>query len=186
MQRLKTWAIATVLALMAMTALGCTRERIVYVESPTAASTEPSLQAAAEPPSLKFPQGIPDSQIIVVPGIPTLYDEVNAEIAAMFPNCNIGDTRCDSGGYNPQGFYYVLNERLRTRGLWAGQHRDGHSDEITVSRSCLGPWENYKAWIYLGYPQWAKPRTTPCAGDTCLHTGSSYRGNTIIPASFCK
>lgn len=174
-----------VLSLLAMLLVGCTRERIVYVEVPTEADATPP-QAASEPPSLEFPQGIPDSQIIVVPGVPTLYNEVNEEIAAMFPNCQVGQTNCDGLGHNPQGFYFQLNERLRARGLWAGQHREGHSDEITVARECNGVWENYKAWVYLGYPQWAKPHSTPCAGDACLHKGSSYRGNTIIPSGFCK
>jgi hypothetical protein len=162
--------------------LGCTR--IVYRDNP--AGPEPVATPTPAPPSLRFPQGIPDAEILVVPGVPTLHDAVNAEIAAMFPACSIGQDRCDGLGYDPQSFYGVLTARLRARGLWAGQHRDGQTDEITVAPACSGPWENYKAWIYLGYPAWARPRETPCAGDACLHANNSYRGNTVFPQGYCK
>lgn len=162
---------------------GC--ERIVYRDSPTAPEPEVTPTTALAP-SFKFPQGIPDNEILVVPGIPTLYNEVNQEIAAMFPNCHIGDARCDGQGYSPQAFFAVLNQRLRARGLWAGQHRDGVSDEMTVARACSDPWENFHAWAYDGYPMWASAPSVPCAGHACTGKGTSYRGNTIIPTSYCK
>lgn len=173
----------TLLIVLAFASVGCVRERIIYRDNPSGPTPT---EATSAPPSLRFPQGIPDEEILIVPGVPTLHAEVNAEVAAMFPACQIGQDRCDSLGYDAQSFYGVLVLRLRARGLWAGQHRDGQSDEITVARDCRGAWENYKAWIYLGYPAWAGPRETPCAGEACLHATNSYRGNTLIPAGYCK
>ncbi len=172
------------IAVVAMIVGGCTRERIVYRDNPAGPTAEAT--PAPAQPSLRFPQGIPDAEILVVPGVPTLHLIVNAETAKMFPGCGIGETRCDGLGYDPQSFYGVLVGRLRARGLWAGQHHDGVSDEIVVSRCCNCEWENYKQWIYLGYPAWAKERETPCAGEACLHANNSYRGNTQFPESYCK
>lgn len=171
------------IALFVVLSSGCTREVVVYRDSPT---TPIVPTPTPVPPSMKFPQGIPEELIVVVPGQPTLHDVVNQEIKAMFPSCNEGDDRCDGLGYSPQAFFAVLNDRLRKRGLWAGQHRDGESDEMTVSRTCEGPWENFHAWAYDGYPIWARPVSSPCAGEHCRGKGTSYRGNTIIPASFCR
>jgi hypothetical protein len=169
---------------LAVLAAGCTKERIVYRDSPTAPA---SVAVATPPPSYRFPQDIPDKDISVVPGVSTLYDVVNQETAAMIPDCRVG-VRCDSHGYSAQSFFNVLNTRLRARGLWAGQHRDGVTDEITVAVSCAGPWENYHQWNYTGYPNWAVPNSTPCAGADknggCR--GTSYRGNTVIPDGYCK
>ena len=170
-----------VLAVLAAAALlsGC--ERIVYRDLPTAPAAVPS----PELPSLRFPQ-IPERDILVVPGIPTLHEEVNAEIQAMFPGCTVGQ-RCDGQGYSPQAFFSVLNQRLRARGLWAGQHREGESDEMTVSRICAGTWENYHAFNYGDAgPMWANPVSSPCAGHACTGKGTSYRGNTLIPSRYCQ
>ena|SRR3990167_11470441 len=170
-------AVFTVLLVSA----GC--ERIVYRDSPTAPVTEAT---PAPQPSLRFPQGVPEADILVVPGIPTLGDAVNAEIAAMFPACSVGQARCDGLGYSPQSFFAVLNQRLRARGLWAGQHRDGESDEMTVAVDCRGEWQNFHAWDYNGSPLWANGPSTPCAGHACTKKGTSYRGNTVIPGGYCK
>jgi hypothetical protein len=170
------------LIVFAVLATGC--ERIVYRDSPTApAVTEPVPSA---PPSFKFPQGIPDAEIVVIPGVPTLGDVVNAEMATMFPDCRVGDVRCNGMGYDPQSFFSVLNSRLRARGLWAGQHRDGQSDEIVVGRSCTTEWENFHAWDYNGSPLWSSTPSSPCAGHGCAGKGTSYRGNTLIPSIYCR
>jgi hypothetical protein len=163
---------------------GCTKERIVYRDNPSAPTVEPT--PAPVPASLKFPQGVPDHEIVIIPGVPTLGDVVNAEIAAMFPDCKVGDVRCNSLGYSPQSFFNVLNSRLRARGYWAGQHHDGVSDEMTVALDCKGQWQNFHAWDFNGSPLWANGPTTPCAGHGCNGKGTSYRGNTIIPAGYCK
>lgn len=172
-------------ALVALLVLaGCTREKIVYRDNPTAPTAEAT--PAPLPPSLKFPQGIPDHDISIIPGLPTLGDVVNQEIVAMFPGCEV-NTRCDGQGYSAQSFFNVLNSRLRARGYWAGQHGEGVSDEIAVGTSCTGEWQNYHAWYYgsPGYPIWANMVSSPCAGEACLRQSTSYRGNTIIPASYC-
>lgn len=174
--------IITVVVLSVL-ATGC--ERIVYRDNPAGPSViEPTPAPAA--PSLRFPQGVPEADIVVIPGQPTLGDEVNAEIAAMFPDCRVGDVRCNGHGFDPQSFFSALNSRLRARGLWAGQHRDGQSDEIVVGRSCTAEWENFHAWDYNGSPLWANPVSAPCAGHACSGKGTSYRGNTVIPSSYCK
>jgi len=178
------WAALVAVAVI-VPQFGCTKERIVYRDNPAGPSVVEATPAPAAP-SLRFPQGIPESDILVVPGQPELYDAVNAEIAAMFPNCAVGQERCDGLGYSPQSFFAVLNDRLRKRGLWAGQHREGVSDEMTVARACAGPWENFHAWSYDGYPIWARPVSAPCAAHACTGKGTSYRGNTLIPASYCK
>jgi hypothetical protein len=106
----------------------------------------------------------------------------------MFPNCNIGQNNCDGLGYSPQAFFSVLNSKLRARGYWAGQHRDGASDEMTVATDCRGEWQNFHAWYYgePGYPIWANPVSSPCAGHACKGKGTSYRGNTVIPSKYCQ
>lgn len=165
--------------------LACTKERIVYRDAPTGAT--PVAEATpVPPPSLRFPQGVPDHEILIVPGVPTLGDVVNAEIAAMFPGCKVGDVRCDGLGYSPQSFLAVLNDRLRARGYWAGQHREGSSDEMTVTQDCRGEWQNFHAWDYNGSPLWANGPSSPCAGHGCQGKGTSYRGNTRIPEGYCK
>lgn len=166
--------------------IACTNERIVYRDAPTGPSPV-SEATPAPPPSFRFPQGIPERDILVIPGVPTLHNEVNAVMAEMFPNCQIGQERCNGLGYSPEAFYRTLADKLRQRGLWAGMDIEWIRDEITVSRTCEGPWENFHAWYYGGYPIWAKPDSTPCAGSGsgggCKYT--SYRGNTLIPASYC-
>jgi len=163
---------------------GCTREKIVYRDNPAAPTVEPT--PAPVPASLKFPQGVPEAEQIGIPGIPTLHDVVNQEIHAMFPLCAIGQERCDGLGYSPSSFFAVLAGRLRARGYWAGQDIEWVRDEISVARDCRGEWENFHAWYYGGYPIWAQPSNSPCSGEACIHRGSSYRGNWIIPASYCK
>jgi hypothetical protein len=180
------WA-ALVLIVVGVPQFGCTREKIVYRDNPNA-PTVPEPTPAPVPASLKFPQGVPDSDISIVPGIPTLHDVVNQEIAAMFPACQVYQERCDGQGYSAQSFFNVLNSRLRARGYWAGQHRDGESDEMTVTKDCKGQWENFHAWYYgeRGYPLWARTVSSPCAGHACTGQSTSYRGNTVIPAGYCK
>ena len=183
MKKLVLFALAMLVVVVLLIA-GCVRERVVYRDSPT--EPEPIATPTPEPLSLRFPQGIPENEILVIPGIPTFHDSVNQEIAAMFPNCKVGDVRCDGLGYSAQSFFAVLNQRLRARGLWAGQHRDGESDEMTVSRACQNQWENFHAWDYNGSPLWANPVSQPCAGHACTGKSTSYRGNTLIPASYCR
>jgi hypothetical protein len=177
-------AVRLVFVLMLVGLGGCVREKIVYRDAPTGST--PVVEATPAPPSLRFPQGVPESEIAVIPGLPTLGDVVNQEIAAMFPNCNVGQVRCDGLGYSAQSFFVVLNDRLRKRGLWAGQHRDGVSDEMTVAVDCKGEWQNFHAWDYNGSPLWSNPVSQPCAGHACTGKSTSYRGNTIIPAGYCR
>lgn len=177
----------TVIALVLVLA-GCTKERIVYRDAPTGATPVSEATPPPAQPSLRFPQGVPDNDIAVVPGIPTLHDVVNQEIAAMFPACHVYDERCNGQGYSPQSFFNVLNSRLRARGYWSGQHRDGQSDEMVIAKDCKSQWENFHAWYYgePGYPLWARTVSSPCAGHACNGQSTSYRGNTIIPSSYCK
>jgi hypothetical protein len=170
--------------LVAVSLSGC--ERIVYRDAPTGATPVAEATPAPLAPSLRFPQGVPEAEIGIIPGQPALYEVLNAEIAAMFPNCKDGDVRCDGLGYSAQSFFLVLNQRLRARGYWAGQHREGQSDEMTITRDCKGEWENYHAWDYNGSPLWARPVSSPCAGHACTGKGTSYRGNTVIPARYCQ
>lgn len=179
------WAVLAVVLSLPLWA-GCTKEVLVYRDNPAGPSV---VEPTPAPASLRFPQGIPESDILVLPGIPTLHNEVNAAMAEMFPNCAIGQERCDGLGYSPEAFHRVLVDKLRRRGLWAGMDIEWIRDEINVARDCKGTWENYKSWYYGGYPIWANPVSTPCAGSGggaggCKYT--SYRGNTLIPASYCK
>ena len=165
---------------------GCVKERIVYRDNPSSPTVEATPVPVAS--SYKFPQGIPEKDFSIVPGIPTLHDVVNQEIAAMFPNCQVHQDRCDGLGYSAQSFFNVLNGRLRARGYWAGQHIEGITDEIAVAKDCKGEWENFHAWYHgeYGYPIWAREVSSPCAGSACTGQSTSYRGNTIIPGSYCK
>jgi len=58
---------------------------------------------------------------------------------------------------------------LRLRGLCAGQHEAGITDEIAVATQCEGPWEGYHVANYGGgkvvwSPGAARPSWTPTAG----------------------
>jgi hypothetical protein len=175
-----------VLAVLAAVALlgGC--EKIVYRDSPTGSTPVAEATPAPAAPTLRFPQGVPEAEQVGIPGIPTLHDVINQELAAMFPNCEIGQARCDGLGYNPASFFSVLSARLRARGYWAGQDLEWQRDELSVARDCKGEWENFHAWDYNGSPLWARPVSQPCAGHACTGKGTSYRGNWIIPAMYCR
>jgi hypothetical protein len=83
---------------------------------------------------------------------------VNATVAALVnstmetlsgcprgSDCYIGDR------YTDQTWFAAVTAELRNRGLCAGQHEVGHTDEIAVSMTgCGGLWFGYHVFNYGG------------------------------------
>jgi hypothetical protein len=59
--------------------------------------------------------------------------------------------RCILGEEKPQVYMDALVRLLRAKGIHAGQHRSGITDQISVARTCEAGvvWENYQ-WINYG------------------------------------
>jgi hypothetical protein len=106
-----------------------------------------------------FPQGVPDDGWIGTaeswsdtdPAVDQAVTEVMVELTGCPPgsDCRVGD------GDNPhlvcQDWFARVNQRLRQRGLCAGLHVEGHTDEIAVSNTgCRGRWYGYHICSYGG------------------------------------
>jgi hypothetical protein len=149
-------------------------------------------------PEKRFPQGVPEEDYTRHTALPALHDEINAAKVAI-TGCSVGST-CYHGR-TPQAFLAELAGELRKRGLWAGQHVEGNTDEIAIATSCTGQWESDHSTSF-GDPAavvWSqKPAdwgSKPCAGDRehgdppglgCPGVGArAYRGNWSITPNHC-
>lgn len=92
-----------------------------------------------------FPQGVPQEDYKLVPNPAQFSSVVDATIRENVQVCH-GETDCDWGPADPQVYLSVMVKALQTKGLCAGQHEDGHSDQISVANSCAAgvTWENYQ------------------------------------------
>lgn len=182
---------------LALLVAGCSAHRPPCVAcpcpSPAPTPTPTPTPTPAPPPSgCTFPQGVPDAEFIEVPSIPaqTEVDVVNAAIAAV-GYCNVGSD-CPLGT-DPQAAQQRIIQELRRRGVCAGQHRNGETDEGAVTIfGCASLWNGYH-WV--NYPTnpgdqskavWARVPSQPCMGNACVnYGGQSYRGAWQIPAAYC-
>lgn len=162
-----------VIASLIILSMGCTR----YVYLPTEPDPEPQATPTPATGPCRFPQGL---DYVTYPGTPRLHDRLNSAMSAVLECAPF--TECRWPGFDPQSFYQLLGERLRSNGLCAGQPEEGRSDEIAVSESACGDWEIYHAWHFGGErPLWALPRENKCVGLGC---GNPFRG--LAKPNSCK
>jgi hypothetical protein len=132
---------------------------------------------------------VPDEEFTGSDAYPTLVDEVNAAMVTV-TGCSVGSS-CPHG-FGPghegaQPFFDRVIAELRARGLCAGQHRTGETDEIAVARNCRAVWEGYHVSAYGGGTVvWARYPSASCGGSACPGLGGgSFRGIWWIPTSYC-
>ena len=121
-------------------------------------------------PVCDFPQGVPDREFTKLPVSSEHADAVN-EVMAEITGCSVG-SRCVTGK-SPQEFMQLVVAALRERGLCAGQHVTGHTDEIAVTTECIGGrWEGYHN-VFHGTP------------STVVWSPGSRRPAYFIPSDYC-
>lgn len=138
------------------------------VPTPTPTPTpEPTPTPTPAPtPGCSFPQGVPEDAFHFVPNTkPSMGDKVNAAVRDVLQGSDIV-----FGG--PQKFFAEVNALLRLRGICAGQHTDGVSDEIAV-KNARGEWEGYH--IYSG-----DDSNTPETVGKVLLSPNAYRGAWLV------
>lgn len=100
-------------------------------------------------PSTKcsFPQGVED-QLKEVPNPKTLASQLD-QIISQHTGCAI-NSDCVLGQSDPQYYYAAMITWVQAAGLCAGQHNDGHTDEISINTTCNAgtTWENYHSVNY--------------------------------------
>lgn len=142
-----------------------------------------------------FPQGVPDEQFVEVANPKTLASRLDAIVASR-TGCAV-NSDCHLGDQDPQ--YYLglmvgwFQEGDAQGKLCAGQHRTGETDEVSVSSTCTGTWENYH-YVNYGSPRkvswsgggarsgWMIPHSYVCGGPTPVPTPTP----TPPPTSGCS
>ena len=123
--------------------------------------------------SCTFPQGVPDAEFVghtdtsasVANTVNTVMEQLSG--CGRGSDCYIGD-RYPTG----QSWFDAVNTELRARGLCAGQHEEGYTDEIAVSDTgCAGLWYGYHIYNYGGLKVVWNP--------------GAQRGSWSIPAARC-
>lgn len=97
---------------------------------------------------------------------------VNAVMATL-SGCPVGSD-CPIGDRYPeaQQWFDAVNAALRAQGLCAGQHEEGHTDEIAVSDTgCAGRWYGYHVYNY--------------GGSKVVWSPGAQRGWWSIPSTYC-
>lgn len=93
-------------------------------------------------------------------------------VMANLTGCNIGSDCRHGDGIGEAGAQKWMARviaQLQLRGLCAGQHETGVTDEIAVATKCDGPWEGYHVANFGGgkvvwSPNAARPTWTPQSG----------------------
>lgn len=118
--------------------------------SPTATPTPvptptPTPTPVPIPQKCSFPQGVPESQFTKVSNPKQYNDIVNTCIRENVAFCD-GATDCTWGPDDPQVYLAKMVACLQGSGFCAGQHSDGNSDQISVTKTCSPgiTWENYQ------------------------------------------
>jgi hypothetical protein len=137
--------------------------------TPTPTPTPEPEPTPTPPPVCDFPQGIPDGEFTGLPVSSEHAGTVNKVIAEI-TGCNVM-SRCVIQE-SPQEFMRLVVAALRERGLCAGQHITGHTDEIAVAWHCLDRWEGYHIVSY-GNP------------TTVVWSPGSRRPAYTIPSDYC-
>jgi hypothetical protein len=108
-----------------------------------------------------FPQGVPDPAFVASACTyqdtdKAVDDAVNAVMGSL-SGCGIGSdcTITTVGGSSVdeicQNWFAAVATELRNQGYCAGQHTEGHTDEIAVSNTCCeGKWYGYHICNYGG------------------------------------
>ena len=100
----------------------------------------------------RFPQQVPEPDFThhaTTSG--SVASTVNS-VMQQLSGCPVGSD-CPIGATYPtaQSWFDAVNVALRARGLCAGQHEEGHTDEIAVSDSgCTGLWYGFHVFNYGG------------------------------------
>jgi hypothetical protein len=144
--------------------------KCTYPDPTPTPTPEPTPTPTPDPvESCSFPQGIPDQEFTGLP-VSSVHAEVVNEVMAEITGCKVG-SRCVHKK-SPQEFMQLVVVALRERGLCAGQHITGRTDEIAVSSDCEGVWEGYHI-------------TTWAAKPTVVWSPGSHRPAYKIPPSYC-
>lgn len=100
----------------------------------------------------RFPQGVPEPDFTHHATTSSSVGSVVNTVMQQLSGCPIGSD-CPLGAAFPtaERWFDAVNAALRARGLCAGQHEEGHTDEIAVSDSgCTGLWYGYHVYNYGG------------------------------------
>lgn len=117
---------------------------------PTPTPIDPPISEPVDPPvnptptQCTFPQGIPEQDYKLVPN-PGKFSTIVDQTIRENTNCT-GETDCTWGSENPQFYLRIMINALQQKGLCAGQHEDGVTDQISVAENCNAEttWENYQ------------------------------------------
>lgn len=120
------------------------------VPTPTPQPTPlPTPQPTPTPSAVcSFPQGVAQGDYREGPNPQTLAQTVDDTLVEMTGCAPRSD--CVLGQSDPQFYLSAVIGRLRAKGLCAGQHIDGETDQLSVARSCEAGviWENYQVVNY--------------------------------------
>ncbi len=100
----------------------------------------------------RFPQGVAEADYTHGDGNSATVSAAVNRVMAQLSGCSIGSD-CPVGATYPTGqsWFDDVTAGLRAEGLCAGQHEDGHTDEIAVSETgCTGRWYGYHIYNYGG------------------------------------
>jgi hypothetical protein len=116
------------------------------VQQPNPGTTIPP--PTPEPPVVQPPvagcsiDGEPGPALPKHPMTAALADHVDAAMLALRPMCTVG-SRCLLGDMTIQAWTAEVIRELRKRGVCAGQHEPGITDEIAVAATATDPREGY-------------------------------------------
>lgn len=136
-----------VLALFLYLTLGATECPKIPGPNPTPTPTPsptPIPLPLPTPVTCTFPQGVPQEDFKIVPN-PKEFSLVVDQTIKENTTC-VGVTDCTWGPENPQTYLSLMIKKLQEKGLCAGQHENGITDQISVARTCEAGvvWENYQ------------------------------------------
>lgn len=98
-----------------------------------------------------FPQGVPDSDFTGHATTSTSVGNTVNQVMSQLSGCPIGSDCQLTGFADAQAWFAAVTAALRSRGLCAGQHEVGSTDEIAVSDTgCTGLWYGFHAFNYGG------------------------------------
>lgn len=99
-----------------------------------------------------FPQGVPDPDFTGHATTSTSVGNTVNQVMSQLSGCPVGSDCPLAPTYaDAQAWFAAVNAALRARGLCAGQHIVGDTDEIAVSDTgCTGLWYGFHAYNYGG------------------------------------
>ena len=99
-----------------------------------------------------FPQGVPEQDFTWHPNTSASVAATVNQVMSQLSGCAVNsDCPLTPRFSDDQAWFTAVTAALRARGLCAGQHELGHTDEIAVSDSgCSGRWFGYHVFNYGG------------------------------------